>query len=217
MNLTTIKDRISQRKAAETRMKNAVSQAFADYCAAHAANTAKYRKEVADECDAEAWEAYRAAAQSARDAGVESMARAVGAMVADVEKEYARAPTNAALSMIQALSMRRDATPAEFESAARACDGNPAALMALRGMAESPEKLKNVPSVPNLDEFRAEAAKLKASRERRISMYLNITRAEADACGGNTARLPVEFGAFTPGSSRMTFDAMLNDLEALGM
>lgn len=217
MNLTTVKDRISQRKAAETRMKNAVSQAFADYCAAHAANTAKYRKEVADKRDAEAWETYRAAAQSARDAGVEAMNRAVDAMVSDVEKAYSEAPNSSALAMIETLKANPDPSPAAFESAARGCDGNPAALIALRGIATNTATRNRVPSVPDLDEFREEAAKLKASREHRIKTYLNVSRSQADACGGNTARLPVEFGTFTPGTSTLTLDAMLSDLEALGL
>lgn len=198
-------------------MKNAVSQAFSDYCAEHAKNAANYRKEVADSLDAEAWEAYRAAAKSARDAGVENMSRAVDAMIADVEKVYSEAPSSSALAMIETVRANPAPTPAAFESAARGCDGNPAALLALRGLAPDVSMRSRVPSVPDLDEFRAEAAKLKASRERRIGMYLNITRAEADACGGNTTRLPVEFGTFVPGTSTLTLDAMLSDLEALGM
>ena len=217
MNLTTIKDRISQRKAAETRMKNTVSQAFTDYCAKHAENAANYRKEVADSRDAEAWEAYRAAAKAARDAGGDAMSRAVDAMVSDVEKAYAEAPSPSALAMIEAVKANPDTTPSAFESAAMGCDGNPAALIALRGIATSTATRSRVPSVPDLDEFRAEAAKLKASREHRIKTYLDVSRSQADACGGNTARLPVEFGTFTPGTSTLTLDAMLSDLEALGL
>lgn len=217
MNLSTIKDRISQRKAAETRMKNAVSQAFANYCAAHVRNNASYKKEVAEKYDAEAWEAYRTAANSARDAGAEGMSRAVDAMVSDVEKAYSEAPSSSALAMIETLKANPDPSPAAFESAARGCDGNPAALIALMGIATSTATRSRVPSVPDLDEFRAEAAKLKASREHRIKTYLDVSRSQADACGGNAARLPVEFGTFTPGTSTLTLDAMLSDLEALGL